>query len=153
VKLEIVQFFDARLAVFHLHLQMCEASQLAPALDIDWEVIEAFATQEIIQCLQCDELFMSAQHMRDQCYHACRVLHVKHRPVLPYSMIAKVLGVAKAALSWQYKQHRVNATSRIAEKRRVTYHRNTLVMRFPSLFRRQARESVLSLVSAPMDLF
>jgi hypothetical protein len=52
---------------------MCAALQLARAHDIDWEAVDPFATQEIIQCLQSDELFMSAQHMRDECYHACRV--------------------------------------------------------------------------------
>jgi hypothetical protein len=62
-------------------------------------------------------------------------------------MIAKVLGVAKATARWQCKQHRVNATSQITEKRHIIYHQNKPVMRFPSLFRGQARESLLSLVA------
>jgi hypothetical protein len=68
-------------------------------------------------------------------------------------MTAKVLGVAMATVCWHCKQYRVNAISRIAKKTRVKYHRKTLVMRFPSLFRVQARELSLSLVSALMDLF
>jgi hypothetical protein len=68
-------------------------------------------------------------------------------------MIAKVFGAWKATVCWHCKQYRVKAISRIAKKRRVTYHRNTLVMRFPSVFRGQARESLLSLVSALMNLF
>jgi hypothetical protein len=39
------------------------------------------------------------------------------------------------------------------KKKLVMCHQSILVMRFPSLFRGQARESLLSLVSAPMDLF
>jgi hypothetical protein len=35
----------------------------------------------------------------------------------------------------------------VAKKRRVTYHWNTPVMRFPLLFRDQARESLFLLVS------
>jgi hypothetical protein len=124
-----------------------------PADDIDWEAVEAFATQEIIQCLQSDELFLSAQHMRDQCYQACRVSHVEHRPAMLCSMIAKVLGVAKATVRWHCKQYRVSAISQIGKKKCVTYHQNTLVMMLPSLFRSQARESLLSVVSALMDLF
>jgi hypothetical protein len=68
-------------------------------------------------------------------------------------MIAEVRGVAKATVCWHCEQYRVNAISRIAKKRRVSYHEDILVMRFPSLFRRQVRESLFSLVSAPMDLF
>jgi hypothetical protein len=68
-------------------------------------------------------------------------------------MIARVLGVAKATVCWHCKQYWVNATSPIAKKRPVAYHQNTLVMRFPSLFHSQARESLLALVSALMDLF
>jgi hypothetical protein len=109
VKLEIVKFFDTKLAVFYFHFQMCAVSQLALAHNIDWEAAEAFATQEIIHCVQSDELFMSAQHMRDQCYDACRVLHVEHRPVVPYSMIAEVLGVAKGTVCWHCIQYRANA--------------------------------------------
>jgi hypothetical protein len=36
VKLEIVKFFDAKLAIFYFHFQMCAALQLAPAHDINW---------------------------------------------------------------------------------------------------------------------
>jgi hypothetical protein len=68
-------------------------------------------------------------------------------------MIAKVLDVAKATVCWPFKQYLVNAISRIAKKRRVTSHQNALVMRFPSLFCGQARESLFSLVSTLMDLF
>jgi hypothetical protein len=49
---------------------MCAASRLASAHEIDWEAVEAFAVQEIVQCLQSDKLFMSAQHTSDQSYHA-----------------------------------------------------------------------------------
>jgi hypothetical protein len=66
-------FFDTKPAVFHFHFKMCAASQLAGAEDIEWEAAEAFATQKMIQCLQSDELSMSAQHMHDQCHHAWRV--------------------------------------------------------------------------------
>jgi hypothetical protein len=98
-----MSFFDTKLAVFYFHFQMYAPSQLAPAHDIDWEAVEAFATQEIIRCLQSDKLFMSAQHMRDQCYRACRLLHVEHRPVVPYSMNAKLLGVTKVTVGWHCK--------------------------------------------------
>jgi hypothetical protein len=80
---------------------MGAGSQLAPAYNIGWEAVEAFATQEIIQWLRFDEFFLPAEHMHDQCSHACRVLHVAHRPVVPYSMIAKVLCVANAPVRWQ----------------------------------------------------
>jgi hypothetical protein len=48
---------------------------------------------------------------------------------------------------------RVIKSGRIAKESRVTYHQNTLVMKFPSLFRGQARESLMSLVSALTDPF
>jgi hypothetical protein len=50
---------------FSISISKCEQHQLARAHDIDWEAVEHFATQEIIQCLQFGELFMSTQHMRD----------------------------------------------------------------------------------------
>jgi hypothetical protein len=86
---------------------MSTVSQLAPVHDIDWEAVGAFATQEIIQCLQSDELFMSAQHMRDR---ACRVLRFEHRLVVPDSTTAKVHGIAKDTGCWHCRQYRVNAT-------------------------------------------
>jgi hypothetical protein len=102
-ELEITKFLRTKLAVVDLHFQMCAAAQLAPANGVDLEALEAFATQGIIQYLQSDELFMPAQHMRDKYYHAPRVLHVEHRPVVPYSMIVKVFGVAKATMYSQPK--------------------------------------------------
>jgi hypothetical protein len=66
-------FFDTNLAVFHFHFQMCAALQLARAHDIDREAVEPFATQEISQSFQSDELSVSAQHMPAQCCHAYRV--------------------------------------------------------------------------------
>jgi hypothetical protein len=48
------------------NLKMCAASQLAPAHDINWQAAQAFATQDMIQCLEADELFMSTMHMRGQ---------------------------------------------------------------------------------------
>jgi hypothetical protein len=68
-------------------------------------------------------------------------------------MIAKALGIAKATACWHCKHCWVSAISVIAKKRLVEYLQNTLVMMFPSMFRGQARESRLSLVSAPMDPF
>jgi hypothetical protein len=92
----MVKFFDTKLVLFSFLFQMCTASQLAAAHDIDWEAVEVSATQEIIQCLQSDGLFMSAQIMRGQHYHECRVSHVGHSPVVPCPMIGKVLDIAKA---------------------------------------------------------
>jgi uncharacterized membrane protein len=73
-----VQVFDTNLAVFYFHFQMWMTSQLPTSPNIDWESIEVFAIQEIILCLQSDELFKSSQQMRDQCHHACRVLYIRH---------------------------------------------------------------------------
>jgi hypothetical protein len=63
--LEIVEFFGTKWTVFCFHFQIYAALQLAPAHEVDREAVEAFATKEIIQCLQSDELSMSAQYMRD----------------------------------------------------------------------------------------
>jgi hypothetical protein len=47
----------------------------------------------------------------------------------------------------------VTKSRRMVKEEHVTYYQNTLVMRSPSLFGDQARESLLSLVSALVDLF
>jgi hypothetical protein len=96
MKSETVKVFDTNLAVFYF--QMWMTSQLATSPDIDWDDVEVSLMQGIILCLQSDELFKSLQQMRDQCHHACRVLHIGHRPAAPYSMITKGLGLAKAAM-------------------------------------------------------
>jgi hypothetical protein len=60
-----------------------------------------------------DHSLKSSQLMKgliaEKCYRACRVLHVEHRPDVPYSMFAKVLGVAKVTVRSHCKQHRVSA--------------------------------------------
>jgi hypothetical protein len=52
-----------------------------------------------------------------------------------------------------FLMRRVTKSGRIAKKKYVTHHQDTLVIRFPSLFRGQATESLLSLVLALMDRF
>jgi hypothetical protein len=79
---------------------MSATPQFAPVHDFDWQAVEAFATQDIIQCPQPDELFMSAMQMRGQGHGAWRVLHIKHRPIVPYLLIAKVFAVSKNAVRW-----------------------------------------------------
>jgi hypothetical protein len=70
-----------------------------------------------MECLASDELFMSAQHMRDQCYQACRMWHAKHRFAGPYYLAAKVAGITKTTVCWHCKQNRANLISPVSNVR------------------------------------
>jgi hypothetical protein len=70
----ILQLFGINQTVFYFHFQTRTTLQLASAHNIDSETVNTFAAQQIIQCVQSDELFMCARHIRDQWYHGCRVL-------------------------------------------------------------------------------
>jgi transposase len=82
-----------------------KVAHLARAYDIDWQAIQAFTTQDMIQCLQGDKPYLSAVEMRGPCYHAIKVLHVENRSVVPYSLIAKVFRVSKSTVCEQYRAH------------------------------------------------
>jgi hypothetical protein len=83
---------------------MCASPQLALEHDIDWQAVEAFATQDMIQCLHAGEFFISTISMRDQCHHTCRVLRIEHRPAVSYLLVAKIFAVSKSTVSWHCKQ-------------------------------------------------
>jgi hypothetical protein len=70
---------------------------------IDWEVISAFADEKIIHALQTSESFTSAQAFRHQTDEACRILPIQHHHAVPYSMIDRLFGIAKATSTSQFQ--------------------------------------------------
>jgi hypothetical protein len=66
INLKFSEFFRPQVAVSYLHFHMCATPQIGPGRDSDWQAAGAFATQDMIQCLQAEELFVSAMHLRDQ---------------------------------------------------------------------------------------
>jgi hypothetical protein len=84
---------------------MAATIPLAPSHVIDWQAISALADEEIIHTLQTSESFTSAQMFRHQISEAYRILHIEHRPAVPYSMIGRLFGIAKATVRYHYKQY------------------------------------------------
>jgi hypothetical protein len=68
---------------------MAATVPLVPSHVIDSEAISAFADEEIIPALQTSKSFTSAQTFRHHISEACRILHIEHRPAVPYSMIGR----------------------------------------------------------------
>jgi hypothetical protein len=84
---------------------MSALSQLAAADVIDWQAVEAFATQHMILCLQADELFCP----RRVCATSATIqtgLYVGYRPVLPFLLIVIVFVVSKNRVCCQCNQYR-----------------------------------------------
>lgn len=84
----------------------------APAREMDWDTLRAFADAEIIETLQSNPEFASATNQREQYYYAYLVLHVQHRPAVPLSMIGRLFNVSKATIRSQYKTYIAQAGKR-----------------------------------------
>jgi hypothetical protein len=78
---------------------------LSPARPLDWNSIQTFLADEMVHCLRDTPEFVNASHTRDQCYYACQALRTNHNPPVPYSLIARLLGVTKGTILWHVKQY------------------------------------------------
>jgi hypothetical protein len=70
-------------------------AQSAPARMLDWEAIQRFADEDIIQTLQSSPEFMPATNRRDQYYLASVFLHLQHRLAVPLSLIGRLFNMTK----------------------------------------------------------
>lgn len=77
---------------------------LAPAREIDWDVVVRTLEESIVDALRNDEAFTQSTDLRSQCFHACRILRVNRLPCVPYSLIGRILGVNKGTIQRHFKQ-------------------------------------------------
>jgi hypothetical protein len=94
---------------------MAYPSRCAPAREIDWDAARRFAEEEIIQVLRSSEEFAAAANLHEQYFQAYDLLHVRHRPAVPLSLIGRLFNVSKATIRWHYRhfldqqaQHHLN---------------------------------------------
>jgi hypothetical protein len=90
---------------------MARCPRLAPACVLDWVAITSLANEEIITSLRTSPAFMEAQSFRAQCWAACQILRVHHRPVVPYSIIGRILGTTKGTLKYHCRIYDARASA------------------------------------------
>jgi hypothetical protein len=78
--------------------------QLRGPDEIDWRQLASEIRADLLALLRSDLDFMSAETARDQCYHACPALREGRTPVVPFSMIARILGENKGTVKWHYNK-------------------------------------------------
>jgi hypothetical protein len=90
---------------------------LSDARALDWDAIQAFLAEQMTQCLKNTPEFMGAEYLRDQCYFACQALRTNHHLPVPYSLIARLLGIAKGTVVWHVKRYVANENEECAPGR------------------------------------
>jgi hypothetical protein len=68
---------------------------LSESVVVDYDSLLVEIGESIMEKLRNDFDFVNSQTLRDQCYHACRLLRDETYPVVPYSIIAKILNCNK----------------------------------------------------------
>jgi hypothetical protein len=59
----------------------------------DWDAVKTWAQDEITARLRSLPEFLSAEILRGQCCHACRLLREEHPPVVPFSTLSHFLDI------------------------------------------------------------
>jgi hypothetical protein len=85
---------------------MADLCSLGQAHGINWEMLKIQAMFDIESCLRASPEFMEASTIREQCHHACRLLRDEHVPVVPYSVIRRLLQMNKGDIIFHCKQYK-----------------------------------------------
>jgi hypothetical protein len=80
------------------------STALAAPRPVPWDELDEFLHEEMVTCLRPSQQFMSAETFRKQCYYACDILGNHHHPAVPYSLIARIFGVAKPTIRGHCKK-------------------------------------------------
>jgi hypothetical protein len=99
------------------HFILASATQCALASEIDWDAIGLFAEEDIVQCLRGSAEFASAINLREQYFHACKILHFQHCPAVPFLIIGRFFNVRKATIHWHYRQYFDQMTEHCTNRR------------------------------------
>jgi hypothetical protein len=70
--------------------------KLPPALRKD---VAVAARDEVIECMQHDEVHTSATSFREQCFQACRIVREEHTPGVPLKLVGQVFGIERGTIS------------------------------------------------------
>jgi hypothetical protein len=83
---------------------------LSPPRSLRDEQIEAAIFADMKRCIEADNEYGLSKSFREQCFHACRILHEQHVPPVPFSVIAKAFSITKGSLKSHLKafSHHLN---------------------------------------------
>jgi hypothetical protein len=84
---------------------------------VNLQIFQEALLAEAGQCLMADEVFMRSENVREQCAHACRVLRENHQPVVPFSVIGRLLGLDKSTVRKEWKLWTMGRTNALSPGR------------------------------------
>lgn len=79
---------------------------------------------EAANCLRADDTFMASSCVREQCAHACRILRENHNPVVPYSVIGRLLQVHRGQVQKEWKAWKDHENNLLSPGRPVVLDAN-----------------------------